>query len=159
MPAARALAADFPETVVHRDPSTVLHSRHGRRMYQQHSKNDLDNPTGLRLRWFTLSTLVKHWLHTPHPANVAQPEVEFGKGDAYWWRLPLFDSALVSAADGSGKNIYTRDRRKYRRMLFDTVALHARLRRRWPELSRRYRDAMGELTSLESWRKTFEEPK
>ena len=51
------------------------------------------------------------------PENLAQPEVEFGKGDAHWWRLPVYDSALVSAADGSGKNIYTRDRTKFRRML------------------------------------------
>ena len=80
-------------------------------------RTNLDNPTGLRLRWFTASTLVSHWFHAPRPENVAQPEVEFGKDDAHWWRLPLYDSALVSAADGSGKNIYTRDRAKFRRML------------------------------------------
>lgn len=157
MPAARALASEYPETVVHRDPSTVLHSRRGRRVYKILSKNDFDSPSGLKLRWFTLTTLIAHWLHSPDPANVAQPEVEFGKEDAHWWRLPLFDSALVSAADGSGKNIYTRDRAKYRRMLRDSVLLHAELRRRWPELQKRYRDALPELVSPESWRDLFEE--
>ena len=34
------------------------------------------------------------------------------------------DSALVSAADGSGKNVYTRDRRKFRRMLLESFRLH-----------------------------------
>jgi galactofuranosylgalactofuranosylrhamnosyl-N-acetylglucosaminyl-diphospho-decaprenol beta-1,5/1,6-galactofuranosyltransferase len=157
MPAARALAADYPETVVHRDPAAVLHSRRGRQVYKQLSKNKLDSPTGLKLRWFTLSTLVSHWLHKPAAANVDHPEVEFGKEDAYWWRVPVFDSALVSAADGSGKNIYTRDRKKYRRMLRDSVRLHAELKRRWPELQKQYRDALPELVSTESWEKIFED--
>ena len=159
LPAVRALAKDFPETVVHKDSGVPMRSRKGRQVFKRQRKNAFDSPTGLRLRWFTLTTLVSHWIHAPRPENISTPEVEFGKGDAYWWRLPLFDSALVSAADGSGKNIYTRDRRKYRRMLFDTVILHARLRRRWPELSKRYRAAMDELTSLQAWRKTFEESK
>lgn len=157
MPAARTLAADFPETVVHRDPSTVLHSRRGRQVYKQQKQNEFDSPTGIRLRWFTLSTLATHWLHSPKPANLEQPEVEFGKEDAHWWRLPVFDSALVSAADGSGKNIYTRDRRKYRRMLRETIRLHAELRRRWPELQKQYRQALPGLVSPESWQQIFEE--
>ncbi|WP_404475523.1 glycosyltransferase [Microbacterium aerolatum] len=157
MPDARALAAVYPETVVHRDPSAVLHSRFGRRVYKQTSRHEFDNPSGLKLRWFTLATLIAHWVHKPDPANVERPEVEFGKEDAHWWRVPAFDSALVSAADGSGKNIYTRDRKKYRRMLRDTLRLHAELQRRWPELQRRYRQALPELVSPESWQKIFEE--
>ncbi|MFH8250759.1 glycosyltransferase [Microbacterium sp. B2969] len=156
MPEARKLASAFPETVVHKDTGVPLRSRRGRQVFKKRRTHDFDNPTGLRLRWFTATALVSHWLHAPRPENVAHPEVEFGKGDAHWWRLPLFDSALVSAADGSGKNIYTRDRAKYRRMLVDSVRLHRRLRRQWPELSRRYRAAMGDLTSLESWTSTFE---
>ncbi|QKJ20009.1 glycosyltransferase [Microbacterium hominis] len=155
MPEARALAASFPETTVHRDSGVPLRARRGRAVFTKLKLNEFDSPTGLRLRWFTLSTLVSHWLHAPRPENVQQPEIEFGKGDAHWWRLPLYDSALVSAADGSGKNIYTRDRGKFRRMLVDSVRLHRRLRREWPRLSKQYRDAAPELTSLESWKKTF----
>jgi galactofuranosylgalactofuranosylrhamnosyl-N-acetylglucosaminyl-diphospho-decaprenol beta-1,5/1,6-galactofuranosyltransferase len=157
MPAARALAAEYPETVVHRDPTKVLHSRRGRQVYKRLPKNEFDSPKGLRLRWFTLKTLAAHFLHRPSPANIAQPEVEFGKGDAHWWRVPTFDSALVSAADGSGKNIYTRDRAKYRRMLRDTIRLHTELRRRWPELQKQYRDALPDLVSPQSWQQIFEE--
>jgi galactofuranosylgalactofuranosylrhamnosyl-N-acetylglucosaminyl-diphospho-decaprenol beta-1,5/1,6-galactofuranosyltransferase len=116
-----------------------------------------ESPSGLRLRWITLSTLLSHWFHAPRPENVAHPEVEFGKGDAFWWRLPKFDSALVSAADGSGKNIYTRDRAQFRKMLVDSVRLHRRLRRQWPKLAARYRAAAPELTSLSAWQRTFEE--
>jgi galactofuranosylgalactofuranosylrhamnosyl-N-acetylglucosaminyl-diphospho-decaprenol beta-1,5/1,6-galactofuranosyltransferase len=104
-----------------------------------------------------MRTLVSHWLHRPHPANLTQPEVEFGKEDARWWRVPSFDSALVSAADGSGKNIYTRDRGQYRRMLRESFRLHAELRRRWPQLQKQYREALPELVSPQSWQQIFEE--
>ncbi|OIU86613.1 glycosyltransferase [Microbacterium sp. AR7-10] len=157
MPGARKLAADFPETVVNRDPNRVLHSRKGRQVYKHLKQHQFDSPTGLRLRWFTLRTLFAHWLHTPDPANVAQPEVEFGKGDAHWWRVPRFDSVLVSSADGSGKNVYTRDRAQYRRMLTESVRLHRRLRRNWPKLQAEYRAALPQLVSDDSWRRIFEE--
>lgn len=156
MPAARALQAEFPETVVHKAVGVPLRSRKGRQVFKRQKRHTFDNPTGLALRWFTASTIIAHWFHTPRPENVVTPEVEFGKGDAHWWRVPLFDSALVSAADGSGKNIYTRDRANYRRMLLDSVRLHRRLRREWPRLARDYREAREELVSLAAWRRTFE---
>ncbi|MCS3842120.1 glycosyltransferase [Microbacterium sp. AK031] len=155
MPSARALAAKFPETTVHRDPSTVLRSRHGRQVFEP--QKPTDGPSGLRLRWFTLSALLSHWLRGPSASNIDQPQVEFGKEDAYWWRVPHFDSALVSAADGSGKNVYTRDRAKYRSMLRETMRLHAELKRRWPELQEQYRHALPELVSPQSWQQIFEE--
>ncbi|MGB4778652.1 glycosyltransferase [Microbacterium sp.] len=155
MPAARALAKDFPETVVHKETGVPLRSRHGRQVFKRSRRHEFDSPTGLRLRWFTVSTLVSHWLHAPRPENLAQPEVEFGKEDAHWWRVPYYDSALVSAADGSGKNIYTRDRAKYRALLWDSVRLHRRLRRNWSTLSQQYRSAAAGLTSAEAWHVTF----
>ncbi|MFD5215769.1 glycosyltransferase [Microbacterium sp. NPDC058345] len=157
MPAARAMAANFPETVVHRDPSRVLHARRGRQVFPPLKAREVDSPTGMRLKLFTFRALLSHWLHTPDPANVARPEVEFGKGDALWWRVPRFDSALVSTADGSGKNVYTRDRAQYRRMLRESLALHRRLRRSWPRLQKEYRNALPELVSDSSWQQTFEE--
>ncbi|KJL46856.1 Galactofuranosyl transferase GlfT2 [Microbacterium hydrocarbonoxydans] len=157
MPAARKLAAQYPETVIHKDPTRVLHARRGRLVYQRQKRNVFDSPTGFKLRWFTLSTLVSHWLHSPASENVEQPEVEFGKGDANWWRVPLYDSALVSAADGSGKNIYTRDRKKFRSQLLESIKLHAALRRRWPQLQEQYRRALPDLVSAEAWKRTFED--
>ena len=155
MPEARALASAFPETVVHKDDGVPLRSRRGRQVFRWTGHRTFDSPTGWRLRVFTASTLVSHWLHAPRPENLAMPEVEFGKNDAHWWRLPRFDSALVSAADGSGKNIYTRDRAKFRRMLVDSVRLHRRLRREWPRLSAQYRAELADITSEQSWREVF----
>lgn len=157
MPEARELAAQFPETVVHRDDSTRLRSRRGRVVFTLSREHEFDSPTGLRLRWFTAKTLLSHWFHRPAPANLAQPEVEFGKLDAHWWRVPAYDSALVSSADGRGKTIYTRDRAQYRRMLRDSLRLHRRLQARWPELARQYRAELDSLTSPDTWRRVFEE--
>ncbi|MFC9983417.1 glycosyltransferase [Microbacterium keratanolyticum] len=155
MPRARAIAKNFPETVVYRDPELVLRSRRGRQVFVKQKQND--GPSGWALRWFTATTLIRHWFHQPDPANVEMPEAEFSKSDAYWWRVPVFDSALVSSADGSGKTIYTRDRANYRRMLRDSVRLHRQLRRQWPDLQRRYRAALPELVSPQSWQQIFEE--
>ncbi len=157
MPDARAVAKKHPETTIHKDSGVPLRSRRGRQVYKRLKQHQFDSPTGLALRTFTARTLVSHWFHAPSAENVAQPEVEFGKGDANWWRVPLYDSALVSAADGSGKNIYTRDRAMFRRMLVESWRLHRRLQREWPTLSRRYRRALPELVSEANWRSTFGE--
>lgn len=156
MPEARAVAKEFPETTVHKDTDVILRSRKGRQVYGRLKRNVFDSPTGFMLRWFTAITLVSHWFHQPRPENIEQPEVEFGKGDANWWRLPLHDSALVSAADGSGKNVYVRDRAFFRRALIDTIVLHAQLQWRWPRLSRQYRKAFDDLTAPEAWARVFD---
>lgn len=156
MPEARALAKGFPETVVHRDPNEVMRSRRGRQVFELRRRNDLDNPTGLQLRIFTAKALLSHFLRRPAPENVEMPEVEFGKEDAHWWRVSAFDSALVSAADGSGKQVYTRDRGRFRGMLLDSIRLHRRLRREWPRLSREYRAALPDLVSEEEWNASFQ---
>lgn len=155
MPRARAMAKEFPETAVHRDLDAPLRARRGRLVFPWRKKDDFDNPTGIRLRWFTASTIAAHWMHSPRPENVARPEVEFSKTDAHWWRVPYYDSALVNAADGSGKNIYTRDRDKFRHMLVDSVRLHRALKKRWNKLADEYRAALPDLTSAEAWDRTF----
>ncbi|WP_156762236.1 glycosyltransferase [Microbacterium karelineae] len=156
MPEARELAKRFPETVVHRDPDEVLRSRRGRQVFELRRRHDLDNPTGMQLRIFTARALLSHFLRRPAPENVEMPEVEFGKEDAHWWRVPAFDSALVSAADGSGKQVYTRDRGKFRGMLLDSIRLHRRLQREWPRLAREYREALPRLVAQEEWNASFE---
>ncbi|WP_289009928.1 glycosyltransferase [uncultured Thermomonospora sp.] len=76
--------------------------------------------------------------------------------DLAWWRLADLDSALVSAADGTGVFWYQRDRKEFRSLLQRTSALHARLLKEWPELSRRYRQAVPQLVAPESWWDNFQ---
>lgn len=159
MPSARELAGRFPETKVRKDIGEVLRSRFGRQVFAAPRPllGAADTPSGPRLRLFTAMSLISHWFHSPRPENVETPEVEFGKGDANWWRIPRFDSVLVSAADGSGKQVFTRDRALFRRQLVGSIVLHARLRRRWGALAEEYRRALPELVSAESWRRIFTE--
>lgn len=157
MPAARALAASFPETTSYADTGQPLRSRRGRLEIKPVRPNDLDNPTGIRLRWFTATTLLSHWFRGRDFRDDDMPDVEFGKGDAHWWRVPKHTSALVSTADGSGHSIYGRDRRKFRSLLLQSIRLHAELRRRWPELQKQYSDSLPDLVSQESWQAIFEE--
>ncbi|WES66196.1 glycosyltransferase [Microbacter sp. GSS18] len=155
LPDARSLAAEFPETVLHREAGTPLRARLGRQVSEgRRGRSSL--PGGWRLRWFTLSSLVRHWVRNPAHADGSLPEVEVSKTDAQWWRLPRYDSAIVSAANGSGKNVYVRDRARYRSMLVESVRLHRALSRRWPALAREYRRSLAAMTSPGAWQREFD---
>ncbi|MGI5228263.1 glycosyltransferase [Actinoallomurus sp. CA-142502] len=84
------------------------------------------------------------------------PEVAVPHVDQTWWLLSRYDSALVSSADGTKAAWYQRDPKRFRSLVQRNMALHARLMREWPELSRRYREAIPELASVDQWRETFE---
>ena len=116
---------------------------------------EMGNPTGVQLRIFMVKALVRSWLRGGTPADRRRPDVELAKADASWWHLPAYDSALVSTADGSGKNVYVRDKRMFRRMLLDSFRLHRQIAREWPRLSAQYRAAEPEFTSLAAWERTF----
>ncbi len=86
----------------------------------------------------------------------AHPEVNVPHVDQSWWLLSRFDSALVSAADGTKVAWYQRDPARLRSILQRNAVLHARLMRDWPRLRRAYRTALPDITSPERWRETFE---
>ena len=104
-----------------------------------------------------VKAIARGWLRGGTPDDRNHPDVELSKADARWWNLPAYDSALVSTADGSGKNIYVRDRRLFRRMLLDSVRLHRRISRDWPKLAAQYRAEAPEFTSIATWQDTFKE--
>ena len=85
-----------------------------------------------------------------HPEGIV-PHV-----DLRWWRLAQFDSALVSAADGMSASWYRRDPREFRSQMVRSARLHARLYQEWPTLAARYREVLGEMTSPNTWKQTFE---
>lgn len=90
------------------------------------------------------------------PAVKTHPEVVVPHVDQTWWRLARLDSALVSSADGTNLAWYQRDRRRFWSLVKRASALHAQLARDWRRLSLRYREALPELTTPESWQETFE---
>jgi galactofuranosylgalactofuranosylrhamnosyl-N-acetylglucosaminyl-diphospho-decaprenol beta-1,5/1,6-galactofuranosyltransferase len=101
--------------------------------------------TGLLRQFLPLRALAKE-----HPEEIV-PHV-----DQRWWRLAHFDSAIVSSADGMAASWYRRDPEEFRQQTARSVALHAQLFQQWPQLAARYREALPELASPQTWKRTFE---
>ena len=89
-------------------------------------------------------------LASKHPEGII-PHV-----DQRWWRLAQFDSAIVSSADGMPRRGTSATPGSSRTRWLRSAQLHARLYREWPSLAERYREALPELASPESWKLTFE---
>ncbi|MBO9523834.1 MAG: glycosyltransferase [Nocardioidaceae bacterium] len=83
------------------------------------------------------------------------PEANLPAMDARWYHLATLDSAIVSMPDGTSAAFYQRDPEQFRDLLRRTIQIHEQLYREWPDLSRRYREALGEITSPEAWEPTF----
>jgi galactofuranosylgalactofuranosylrhamnosyl-N-acetylglucosaminyl-diphospho-decaprenol beta-1,5/1,6-galactofuranosyltransferase len=101
--------------------------------------------------------VVRHLAVRPQEQAEQHPQVHLPYQDARWWRLARYDSALVSASDGTGYTWYKRSPQEARALMAESLRLHAQLALRWPELSRRYRAALPEVTSMEAWEATFRE--
>jgi len=83
------------------------------------------------------------------------PETEIRALDAKWYRLARYDSAIVSMNDGTSAALYRRDPEKVRALMSRTTEIHRRLYTEWPQLAARYRAALEEITSPETWEQTF----
>lgn len=94
-------------------------------------------------------------LRAPRELSRTHPEALIPHVDQRWWRLASLDSAVVSAADGMSASWYRRDRAEFKAQSARSARLHARLLQEWPELSKRYREALPELVSPEVWTQTF----
>jgi galactofuranosylgalactofuranosylrhamnosyl-N-acetylglucosaminyl-diphospho-decaprenol beta-1,5/1,6-galactofuranosyltransferase len=57
--------------------------------------------------------------------------------------------------DGTAAALYRRDPQQYRELLKRTLELHARFAKDWPQLAQRYRAALADITSPETWEQTF----
>ena len=77
------------------------------------------------------------------------PEANVAHLDLKWWLLAQYDSALVSSADGTSASWYKRDPDQVRDLAKRSLALHARLAKEWPALSKQYKDALPDLVSPE----------
>lgn len=154
MPAARKRAEDFPETRVYRpsDPDTPV-SRGGRVVptIDPHPSS----PVGLDLALFTLKMVPKHWFRKETEAEAVEPELEYPKREAFWWRIPHHRSVIVGTADGAGKMWYRHDRAKFQALLTESRKLTREIEKNWDKLALQYREALPRLTSVAEWEKTF----
>ncbi|QQQ76595.1 glycosyltransferase [Saccharothrix sp. 6-C] len=77
-------------------------------------------------------------------------------GDSAWWHVSLFNTAVVTDASQEGVRVRRRDRELAIRLGREGTKLLKELYQRAPEMQRAYRDAMGELTSRENWRRLYD---
>jgi galactofuranosylgalactofuranosylrhamnosyl-N-acetylglucosaminyl-diphospho-decaprenol beta-1,5/1,6-galactofuranosyltransferase len=97
-----------------------------------------------------------HNLRAPQPSTVDRPQINVPAANARWFLLGNLDSATVSNADGSGVAFRKRDPKEFRELGKRAARNYRRLAAEWPKMQKIYRDALPELTSVEAWRKVFE---
>ena len=87
-----------------------------------------------------------------------RPQTNIAHQDNRWWRMRSSTAPSSPTAEGTGASWYQRDPKRVREMLTESSRLHAApaqgLARR---SSKQYKAAMPELTSLDSWKKIFED--
>ena len=113
------------------------------------------NPA-LLVPW-AVKTVVRQLVKPVVESSKERPQANVPHIDNKWWRMSQYDSAIVSNAEGTGASWYKRDPQVLRRMLSDSARLHGDLLVRWRALSAQYKAALNDLTSIESWKKTFDE--
>ncbi|GGM47775.1 galactofuranosyl transferase GlfT2 [Longimycelium tulufanense] len=102
------------------------------------------------------SKALLHNLSDPEPSAADRPQINIPATNARWFLLGNLDSATVSNADGSGVAFRRRDPKVFRQLAARAVRNYRRLVKEWPRLKEQYRAALPELSSVESWRKVFE---
>ena len=90
-------------------------------------------------------------LKSPDPTRHERPQRNVPWAHAQWFVLAGLDSATVSTPDGRGVTFRRRDPALFRSMLKHAVTEYRHVAKAWPDLQRRYRAALPELTSREAW--------
>jgi galactofuranosylgalactofuranosylrhamnosyl-N-acetylglucosaminyl-diphospho-decaprenol beta-1,5/1,6-galactofuranosyltransferase len=68
-----------------------------------------------------------------------------------WFVLSRLDTETVSTTDGRGVNFRRRDPELFRSMLARSARQLRDIGKAWPDLRRRYQEALPELSSREAW--------
>jgi len=113
-------------------------------------------PSKLGLLPLAAKTVVRQLVQPVSPSSVVRPQANIAHQDNRWWRMSQYDSAVVSNAEGTGASWYKRDPRQLRKMLAESARMHAILLKDWQKLSAEYKAAVEDITSFESWKKTFD---
>jgi len=115
-------------------------------------------PAKKDLAKWAAKTVLRQVFRKPDPQSLEQPQAHLAHRENKWWRLSNYDSVLVSNAEGTGVSWYRRDPKLLKSKMVEASRLQAQLFRQWESLSAEYREALPEITSLESWEATFGAP-
>jgi len=149
VPAARAVGAAYPETVVRRAGEPAFDEAAGRVL----PGGPAPKPTSpVALAGLAVRGLLRNL--RPAPAG-SVPRSTLTREQAAWWEVPGHDSVLVLAGDGESGVWLRRDPRRFWRLAAASVGAHLRLALRWRQASARWRDAAPHLVAPETWRATF----
>ncbi|HET7328652.1 MAG TPA: glycosyltransferase [Nocardioidaceae bacterium] len=154
LPELRALRQNYPDSQMR--PALDAYPATWRRKPPKKGRNPLAPSTKLA-KMKTLAVGALHQFKPVRDTAVRNPEATVPHIDQKWWLLSQFDSAVVSAADGSAAAWYQRNPEQFRDLLRRSVAIHARLWKDWETLSQTYRESLPDLVSPETWEKTFEQ--
>jgi galactofuranosylgalactofuranosylrhamnosyl-N-acetylglucosaminyl-diphospho-decaprenol beta-1,5/1,6-galactofuranosyltransferase len=103
-----------------------------------------------------IKTVARQLIKAPGPESAQRPQGYLAHRDNRWFRVAHYDSVVVSNAEGTGASWYQRDPQKLKSMLTEATRLHLRLFREWDRLAEEYRNAVADISSMESWKKTFD---
>jgi galactofuranosylgalactofuranosylrhamnosyl-N-acetylglucosaminyl-diphospho-decaprenol beta-1,5/1,6-galactofuranosyltransferase len=107
------------------------------------------------VKW-AAKTVLRQVFKKPDPSSLERPQAHLAHRENRWWRLSSFDSVLVSNAEGTGVSWYRRDPKRLKSQMLEAAKLQTELYRHWDQLSAEYKAALPEITSLESWKATFD---
>lgn len=154
LPEIRTMMAGYSDSVFHSDPDDFPTPKMDKPPRRGHG---VTQPSKVTLLPWAAKTVARQLLRPVSATSTERPQTAVAHQDNRWWRIAQFDSAIVSNAEGTGASWYKRDPKRVRDMLAESSRLHALLLKNWQSLSLEYKAAVPELTSLDSWKKIFEE--
>jgi galactofuranosylgalactofuranosylrhamnosyl-N-acetylglucosaminyl-diphospho-decaprenol beta-1,5/1,6-galactofuranosyltransferase len=116
-------------------------------------------PAKKDLAKWAAKTVLRQLFRKPDPRSLERPQAHLAHRENKWWTLSSYDSVLVSNAEGTGVSWFRRDPKLLKDKMVEASRLQARLFREWDSLSKEYREALPEITSLKAWDATFGAPK
>lgn len=151
LPAVRSLRSQFPDAQIAADPDAYPRPNRGK---PPHKGREPKAPKRhMLLPWAAQAALRQ--LRPVKAESTDRPDVTLAATEGKWWELSLYDSAVVSMADGKGAVWYKRDARKFRALAAEAAELHRRALLAWPKLAAEYKAALPRVTSMQAWADTF----
>ncbi|WP_433592422.1 glycosyltransferase [Nocardia sp. CA-145437] len=139
---ARGSRSDYPETAKHPAATSPVPNAH---LHVRRAGGEPSHP---------LLVLYKRALNQ-WTGRVIPGPVAVTREDAHWWHVGLFNHVVVTDASQSGVRVRVRDKETARRLLIRTYRVLRQLRKELPDLQRRWRGSMPELTSRENWERLY----
>lgn len=153
LPEIRGMLSQHQDTVFKSDPEAFPTPKMAK---PPKNGRGFSKPNLVTLLPWTAKTVIRQLFVPVNELSKEYPQSKVAHQDNKWWTVSQYDSAVVSNAEGTGASWYRRSPEKVRNYLAGSSRRHASLLKEWKNLREVYQKALPEMTSVESWRKTFE---